>query len=59
MKYFQYQKLRYPIGSGVTKAACKEMVKQHLMKWNVPTVEKMLLLRGIACKDGKWSQFWR
>ena len=38
MNYHQYQKLGYPIGSGVTEAACKTVVKQRLsqsgMRWN-------------------------
>jgi len=63
MKYAQYQKEGYPIGSGVTEAACKVVVKQRLnqsgMKWNLPAVEKILLLRGIICTTGRWAQFWK
>jgi hypothetical protein len=63
MKYAQYQKKGYPIGSGVTEAACKVVVKQRLnqsgMKWNLPTVDKILLLRGVICTKGRWEQFWR
>lgn len=63
MKYAQYQKKGYPIGSGVTEAACKVVVKQRLnqsgMKWNLDTVDKILLLRGVVCTNGRWKQFWK
>lgn len=62
MKYAQYQKQGYPIGSGVTEAACKVVVKQRLnqsgMKWNMPAVEKILLLRGLICTHSRWEQLW-
>jgi hypothetical protein len=63
MNYAQYQKKGYPIGSGVTEAACKVVVKQRLnqsgMKWNMPAVQNILLLRGIVCTKGRWTQFWK
>lgn len=63
MKYAQYQKLGYPIGSGVTEAACKVVVKQRLsgsgMRWNIEPVQHMLLLRGLTCTAGRWEQFWQ
>lgn len=62
MQYAKYQKLGYPIGSGVTEAACKVVVKQRLngsgMRWNLVPVENMLLLRGLICTNGRWEQFW-
>ncbi len=37
MNYARYRAKRFPIGSGVTEAACKTLVKQRLccsgMKW--------------------------
>lgn len=63
MKYADYQKQGYPIGSGVTEAACKVVAKQRLnqsgMKWNIYPVQQMLLLRGLVCTTGRWQQFWR
>ena len=62
MKYEQYQKMGYPIGSGVTEAACKVVAKQRLscsgMRWNHEPVQHMLLLRGLICTYGRWQQFW-
>ena len=63
MKYASYQKSGYPIGSGVTEAACKVVVKQRLsasgMRWNIEPVQHMLLLRGLICTEGRWAQFWK
>lgn len=63
MKYAHYQKMGYPIGSGVTEAACKVVVKHRLngsgMRWNLEPVEHMLLLRGLICTTGRWEQFWK
>lgn len=63
MKYANYQKLGYPIGSGVTEAACKVVAKQRLngsgMRWNLEPVQHMLLLRGLICTSGRWEQFWK
>lgn len=62
MKYEQYQRMGYPIGSGVTEAACKVVAKQRLscsgMRWNHEPVQHMLLLRGLICTNGRWKQFW-
>lgn len=63
MDYARYGKLKYPIGSGVTEAACKIMVKQRLcgsgMKWIIPNTENMFLLRGLVLTEGRWGQFWK
>lgn len=60
--YAKYQKQGYPIGSGVTEAACKVVAKQRLsnsgMRWTIPAAQHMLLLRGLICTDGRWLQFW-
>lgn len=62
MDYARYGKLKYPIGSGVTEAACKVMVKQRLcgsgMKWVIPNTENMFLIRGLVLTEGRWGQFW-
>jgi len=47
MNYAQYLEKKYPIGSGVTEAACKTLVKQRLccsgMRWK----EKGAIIPGI------------
>ncbi len=62
-QYAKYIKKGYPIGSGVTEAACKVVVKQRLnlsgMKWNIDTAQQMLVLRGLVCTTGRWEQFWK
>jgi hypothetical protein len=62
MNYAQYQKQGYPIGSGVTEAACKVVAKQRLsnsgMRWTIPAAQHILLLRGLICTKGRWQQFW-
>jgi hypothetical protein len=51
-----------PIGSGVTEAACKVLVKQRLcgsgMKWREPGAEAVLSLRCLTYTTERWSQFW-
>jgi hypothetical protein len=63
MKYAHYLKKNYPIGSGVTEAACKVMVKQRLcgsgMRWTVDATDRMFLIRGLTLTDGRWQQFWK
>jgi hypothetical protein len=62
MDYVKYQKLGYPIGSGVTEAACKVVAKQRLsgsgMRWSINIAQDTLLLRGLVCTNGRWEQFW-
>lgn len=62
MKYPEYRKNKYPIGSGVVEASCKVIIKQRLcnsgMKWKVSGANSVLTLRCINYSDGKWSQTW-
>ncbi|MEM9849649.1 MAG: ISKra4 family transposase, partial [Bacteroidota bacterium] len=63
MKYSDYAECNYPIGSGVTEAACKVVVKQRLcqsgMKWKINGAHKTLMIRSLHHTDGRWQQFWR
>jgi hypothetical protein len=58
MNYPSYQRLRMPIGSGITEAACKivftQRFKQSGMKWTIPGGESILALRVIAL-SGIWD----
>ena len=51
-----------PIGSGVTEAACKVIVKQRLcgsgMKWKESGAAAVLSLRCLSYTAGRWDQFW-
>ena len=51
-----------PIGSGVTEAACKVLVKQRLcgsgMKWKEAGAAAVLSVRCLTYTPGRWSQFW-
>jgi hypothetical protein len=51
-----------PIGSGVTEAACKVIVKQRLcgsgMKWKEPGAAAVLSVRCLTYTTGRWDQFW-
>lgn len=51
-----------PIGSGVTEAACKTLVKQRLcnsgMRWKEKGAAAVLSLRSLAHTDCRWDQFW-
>jgi hypothetical protein len=51
-----------PIGSGVTEAACKVLVKQRLcgsgMRWKEPGAAAVLSVRCLTYTDDRWSQFW-
>jgi hypothetical protein len=51
-----------PIGSGVTEAACKVIVKQRLcgsgMKWTEGGAAVVLSLRTLSYTPERWDQFW-
>ena len=51
-----------PIGSGVTEAACKTLVKQRLrasgMRWKNKGARIILSLRALTHTTGRWAQFW-
>ena len=52
-----------PIGSGVTEAACKTLVKQRLcasgMRWKNKGARVVLSLRALTHTAGRWAQFWQ
>jgi hypothetical protein len=53
---------KIPIGSGVTEAACKVLVKQRLcgsgMKWKEPGAAAVLSVRCLTYTTERWGQFW-
>lgn len=51
-----------PIGSGVTEAACKVLVKQRLcgsgMRWKERGAASVLSVRCLTYTPERWEQFW-
>jgi hypothetical protein len=62
MDYAPLVEAKIPIGSGVTEAACKVLVKQRLcgsgMKWKEPGAASVLSVRCLTYTTERWSQFW-
>ena len=62
MDYNLYREKHFPIGSGVTEAACKTLVKQRLcqsgMKWGEKGARLVLSLRALVCTASRFEQFW-
>ena len=63
MKYAEHVDKSLPIGSGVTEAACKVIVKQRLcnsgMRWKEKGAATVLSLRTLTYSEGRWAQFWQ
>jgi hypothetical protein len=63
MRYAQYREKGMPIGSGVTEAACKVLVKQRLccsgMRWTPEGAQNILSLRALVLTESRWDQFWQ
>ena len=62
MNYARHLEQNLPIGSGVTEAACKTIVKQRLccsgMKWKETGAAIVLSLGTLSHSCGRWEQFW-
>jgi hypothetical protein len=62
MKYADYREKAWPIGSGVTEAACKTLIKQRCcgagMRWREKGIKTVLSLRSLVLTKGRWNQFW-
>ena len=62
MGYAEHMEKNLPIGSGVTEAACKTLVKQRLcgsgMRWKDKGAKVILSLRALVQSKGRWQQFW-
>lgn len=62
MNYAQAAQQGIPIGSGITEAACKVIVKERLccsgMMWKQPSAQATLNIRALTHTEGRWSQFW-
>jgi hypothetical protein len=62
MNYGSLVKRRLPIGSGVTEAACKAVVKARCSisgaGWTHEGVGMVLTLRTLKLSEGNWDSFW-
>jgi hypothetical protein len=62
MNYPELVAKHIPIGSGVTEAACKVLVKQRLcgsgMRWKERGAAAVLSVRCLTYTPERWSQFW-
>lgn len=62
MNYNEILEMNLPIGSGVTEAACKVIVKERMckagMRWNDDGAHIVLKLRTLNKTDGSWNHFW-
>ena len=62
MSYSNYLKNNLPIGSGVTEAACKVLIKQRMCisgsRWKDEGASCVLALRSLKLTKGRWQQFW-
>jgi hypothetical protein len=62
MHYALYRAAGLPIGSGVTEAACKELIKARFcrsgMRWKRETAAPILHLRAIRLSN-QWDGFWK
>ena len=62
MNYAERVLRNLPIGSGVTEAACKTLVKQRLcksgQKWKEQGAAVVLSLRTLSYTAERWEQFW-
>lgn len=62
MNYAEHTQNNLAIGSGVTEAACKTLIKQRFcksgMRWKNDGIKNVLQLRELTQTDGRWQQFW-
>jgi len=62
MRYPYQLKHNLPIGSGITEAACKTLIKQRMCisgsRWKDDGASCVLALRALKLTKGRWQQFW-
>ena len=62
MRYDEYRRNGYPIGSGVVESGCKHVIAQRMkitasMSWTRRRAEAVLQLRSLV-RSGQWDAFW-
>jgi hypothetical protein len=62
MKYDEYLKAGYPIGSGVVESSCAHTVKNRMegtgRRWSIEGAESILLLRSVSTSKD-WDEYWQ
>ena len=62
MRYAEFRRRKWPIGSGPVEAACKTIVKQRMcrsgMRWSRQGGQNVLWLRTYLQSD-RWELFWK
>jgi hypothetical protein len=62
MNYAFFRAMHFPIGSGVTEAACKTLVKLRLcgsgMRWTRSGAQSVITLRALLLSTSRWSSLW-
>lgn len=62
MNYAFHESRHWPVGSGVTEAACKTLIKQRFcqagMRWKTPGIKTVLSLRSLVLTKDRWRHFW-
>lgn len=62
MGYWRHVLEKRPIGSGVTEAACKVLIKARMcqsgMRWKDEGASCVISLRALRMTDGRWEPFW-
>lgn len=63
MKYSVFAAMKFPIGSGVTEAACKVLIKARLcgsgMRWTRSGAQTVITLRALLLSSSRWSSLWK
>ncbi|MHC4141523.1 MAG: ISKra4 family transposase [Planctomycetota bacterium] len=62
MRYDEYRRRGYPVGSGVVESACGHVVAQRMkitsrMSWQARRADAVLQLRCLI-RSGQWNDFW-
>jgi hypothetical protein len=62
MQYWRHIEENLPIGSGVTEAACKTLIKERLcksgMRWKDEGAAAIISIRAIKLTPQRWESFW-
>jgi hypothetical protein len=63
MHYWTARHNKMPIGSGVTEAACKTVIKQRLgisgARWTKEGANAIIALRTLILTKGRYDEFWK